>query len=80
MVFDDEEIRGSRAEAQAGSTNAQVGAAERKRRMAQMRKQMVAAKMASDRRGFERLLDAWGVKRQTPEHDDFWSWFYESDD
>jgi hypothetical protein len=80
MVFDDEEIKRSRTEIQAGSTNAQISAAERKRRMAQMRKQMLAAKRANDRRGFERLLDAWGVKRKTSEYDDFWTWFYGSDD
>ena len=38
MVFDDEEIKRSRTEMQAGTTNAQVSATERKRRMAQMRK------------------------------------------
>jgi hypothetical protein len=79
MVFEDEEIDRSRSEMLAGATGAQVSAAERKRRMATMRKQMLAAKKASDRRGFERLLDAWGVKRQTPQYDDFWKWFYDSD-
>jgi hypothetical protein len=78
MVFDDDDIQRSRTEMQAGSTDAQISAAERKRRMAQMRKQMTAAKKANDRRGFERLLDAWGVKRKTQQYDAFWLWFYES--
>jgi hypothetical protein len=77
MVFDDEDIKRSRTETQVGATNAQISAAERKRRMAQMRRQMLAAKRANDRRGFERLLDAWGVKRRTPEYEDFWKWFYD---
>jgi hypothetical protein len=80
MVFDDDEIKRSRTELQAGATKAQVSAGERKRRMAQMRKQMVAAKKSNDQSGFERLLDAWGLKRKTPEYDDFWKWFYDSND
>lgn len=80
MTFDEDEIKRSRTELQSGATNAQVSAAERKRRMAQMRKQMFAAKKSNDRNAFERLLDAWGLKRKTPEYDDFWKWFYDSND
>jgi hypothetical protein len=76
MVFKDDEIEQSRREAQTGSTKAQQDAAAKRRTIAEFKRRMKQAREAKDRHGYERLLELQNVKRQTPEWDAFWKWFY----
>lgn len=76
MVFNDDEIKRSRIEEQAGSTKAQQDAAAKRRIIAEFKTKMRGAKKAKDRRGFERLLELQNVRRKTPEWNAFWEWFY----
>jgi hypothetical protein len=76
MVFEDDEIEGSRIEEQAGRTKAQREAASKNRTIKLFAKKMKEAKRLKDRRGFERLLELQNVPRRSAAWNALWEYFY----
>ena len=76
MVFEDDEIEGSRVEEQAGRTKAQREAASKNRTIKLFAKRMKEAKRLKDHHGFERLLELQNVPRRGAAWNALWEYFY----
>ena len=76
MPFKDEDIEKQRAVEQRRSAPAKQDAAEKREDRKTFKLKAKAAKGLKDRVGFERLLQAYGVKRDSAHWKICWEYFY----